>query len=78
MQSKADKRRSDKERGAELIYQDDLWKVYRITTYSAAKIYGSGTKWCITGRYEGHEGRGEEYFYQYIEDYDLDNGYYFI
>jgi hypothetical protein len=51
--------------------------VYRITTYPAARIYGSGTKWCITGRYEGHEERGEEYFNDYIEEHGLDGGYYF-
>jgi hypothetical protein len=51
--------------------------VYRITTYRAARIYGAGTRWCITGRYGGHEERGEEYFYDYINDFDLDGGYYF-
>ena len=76
-QSKMDVKRADKNAGAELIYRDDMWKVYRITTYHAARIYGSGTRWCITGRYEGHEDRGEEYFNEYIEDNDLDGGYYF-
>ena len=76
-QSNTDIRRSRKQEGAELIYQDDLWKVYRITTYKAAQLYGSGTTWCITGRYDGHEERGEEYFNDYIEENDLDGGYYF-
>lgn len=76
-QSNTDIRKSKKSEGAELIYQDNLWKVYRITTYKAARLYGSGTKWCITGRYDGHEERGEEYFNDYIEENDLDGGYYF-
>ena len=59
------------------IYNKDGWKVYRITTYEAAVYYGSNTKWCITGRYEGHEERGQDYFDNYIADYDLDGGYYF-
>lgn len=75
--SNADIRKSKKSEGAELIYKDNLWKVYRITTYPAAQLYGSGTTWCITGRYDGHESRGEEYFNKYIDDYDLDGGYYF-
>ena len=76
-QSNTDVRRNKKASGAKLIYQDDLWKVYRITTYKAAQLYGSGTRWCITGRYEAHEERGEEYFYGYIKNNDLDGGYYF-
>lgn len=76
-QSNTSARRSKKSDGAKLIYQDDLWKVYRITTYKAAQLYGYGTRWCITGRYEDHEERGEEYFYGYIKNNDLDGGYYF-
>ena len=76
-QSNTDVRRSKKSDGAKLIYKDDLWKVYRITTYEAAQLYGSHTRWCISGRYEGYEERGEEYFYGYIKNNDLDGGYYF-
>ena len=75
--SKTDVRRTDKSEGAELIYRDSMWKVYKITTYHAARIYGSGTKWCITGRYDGHEEEGESYFEDYVEENDLDGGYYF-
>ena len=76
-QSKSDKRKSDKTEGADKLYEDSDWIVYRITTYPAAQLYGKGTKWCITGRYPGHEGRGQEYFDDYIENNDLDGGYYF-
>jgi len=75
-QSNTDIRRSDK-KGATKLYEDDDWIVYRITTYPAAQLYGKNTKWCITGRYEGHEERGEEYFYNYIRNNKLDGGYYF-
>ena len=75
-QSNADLRR-DAKKGAKLIYNKDGWKVYRITTYKAAQLYGSNTTWCITGRYEGHEERGEQYFNDYIGEYSLDGGYYF-
>ena len=75
-QSNADLRR-DAKKGAKLIYDKNGWKVYRITTYKAAQLYGSNTTWCITGRYEGHEERGEQYFNDYIGEYSLDGGYYF-
>lgn len=46
-EKKASKQR-EKE-GAKLIYSDDNWKVYEITTYEASKKYGANTKWCISG-----------------------------
>jgi len=76
-QSKSDKKKSDKTEGAEKLYEDDDWVVYKITTYPAAQLYGKGTKWCIAGRYPGHEGKGEKYFNDYIESRRLDGGYYF-
>lgn len=76
-QSKSDKRKQDKIEGAEKIYEDADWIVYKITSYPAAQLYGKGTKWCITGRYEGAESQGEGYFNDYISRYDLDGGYYF-
>lgn len=76
-QSKSGKKKSAKAEGAEKLYEDSDWVVYRITTYPAAQLYGKGTKWCIAGMYPGHEGRGQEYFDDYIEDNNLDGGYYF-
>ena len=76
-QSKSDKKKSDKTEGAEKLYEDEDWVVYKITTYPAAKYYGSNTTWCITGRYKGHEERGEYYFNDYIKGNNLDGGYYF-
>lgn len=78
IKSNRDSRKADKSSGASLIYSDSDWNVYRITSYKAAQLYGKGTKWCITGRFNGYEEQGEEYFNYYIERYDLDGGYYFF
>ena len=61
--------------GAEIVFEDDEWIVLKIDTYEAAQKYGAGTTWCITGRYPGHEGRGEHYFNSYKENNNWD--YYF-
>jgi hypothetical protein len=36
--------------GAKIIFEDDKWFVYSITTFEACQKYGAGTKWCITGK----------------------------
>ena len=76
-QSKSDKKKSDKTEGAKKLYEDEDWVVYKITTYPAAQLYGKNTKWCVTGRYPGHESKGEKYFKDYIDARRLDGGYYF-
>ena len=76
-QSRGSKKKQDKTEGAEKVYEDGDWIVYHITSYPAAQLYGSGTKWCITGRYDGHEEKGEYYFNDYIKAENLDGGYYF-
>lgn len=35
--------------GAELIYEDADWLVYKITNFEASQKYGKNTKWCISG-----------------------------
>jgi hypothetical protein len=45
--SKSEEIREMKKEGAELVAEDDNWRVYKITTYEASRTYGSG-KWCIT------------------------------
>ena len=77
--SKNQKIKADKT-GAVLLYSDDTWKVYRIDSYDAAKYYGKGTVWCISGNYPGHEGRGQYYFDHYLDDsgYDYLRYYFFI
>lgn len=76
-QSKSDVKKQDKNKGAELIYSKDGWKVYKITTYKAAQLYGKGTKWCITGNHEDYAERGQELFDTYIKTRKLDDCYYF-
>lgn len=73
--SKTQQAKEDKS-GADLIYNSDGWKIYKINTYNASKYYGKGTKWCISGNYSGHEERGEEYFNDYKKQGVLN--YYFI
>ena len=75
--SKTQKAKEDVVNGADLIYKDDNWKVYHVHTYDAAAKLGSGTTWCITGRYGGATDRGEYYFNDYVRRYGLDD-YYFI
>jgi len=75
-QSKSSKRKSDKTEGAKKLYEDSDWVVYRITTPQSAKLYGKGTKWCISG--EGvFDDDGSRYFDKYIKERNLDGGYYF-
>lgn len=53
-------------KGAELLYNQDGWKVYHITTYPASVKYGKNTQWCIAGSKRWSNGeRGEEYFNDY-------------
>ena len=53
--------------GAKLIYNQDGWKVYHITTYEASVKYGKHTQWCISGNKRWYNGeKGEQYFNDYI------------
>ena len=81
LQAKVGQDRLTKEKekeGARLVYSDDNWKVYEITTYEASAKYGKGTKWCITGSKRWTNGEeGSRYF----DDYYSQNGvrfYFFI
>lgn len=49
VKSRGDVEREDKS-GAIKIFENDQWVVYRITTWAASKLYGSGTRWCISSR----------------------------
>jgi len=51
------------EQGAELVCETNHWKVYHITTYEAAQVYGRDTHWCITGINEW----GDKYWKEYKE-----------
>lgn len=47
-----DTKKLDKEKiaaGVELVNETEHWKIYHITNYEAARVYGRDSKWCITG-----------------------------
>ena len=84
-QSNTDVRRSKKASGAELVYDKNGYKIYRITTPEAAQLYGSHTRWCIAGRL-GNEGDDDSvdnkeslgFFDRYIKSDNMEKAYYFI
>ena len=67
--------------GATLIYNDNIWDVYRITSYSAAVFLGRGTEWGISGKWDDDSYQanrvedGEEYYDKLARK--LDGGFYF-
>jgi hypothetical protein len=65
--SKNVEKKLKKMEGAEFIIENKDWRVYQITTHEAAKLYGSGTKWCITQATSNH-----------FDDYIKENNFYFI
>lgn len=59
--------------GAELVYEDSRWKVYRILNYDGASKYGKNSEWCISGcRNEN----GKQYWDDYTKSGD--EFYFFI
>lgn len=60
---------TEAKQGAELIAENDYYKVYKINTFEAAKKYGANTKWCITGKESGWDpGENEnKYWKQYTD-----------
>jgi len=62
----------DKEakQGAELVAENDYYKVYKINTFEAAKKYGANTKWCITGKESGwiKDSNENKYWKQYTDE----------
>ena len=68
--SKTKQKEIEKTEGAELVVEENGWKVYRIDTYEASCLYGKGTKWC-TASTETHK---------YFDDYKNKDVvfYYFI
>lgn len=56
--------------GAELVAENEYYKVYYITTFEASKKYGAHTKWCITGSQSGwtDETNENKYWRQYNDE----------
>ena len=48
--SKTEEKKIKKVEGADLVFSDKNWSIYKILNFDAAMNYGSGTKWCITNR----------------------------
>lgn len=42
-------KKAEVENGAKLVYESEHWKIYHITNFEAAQVYGRDSKWCITG-----------------------------
>lgn len=67
-QSKSQKKSKEKREGAETVFDDNNWQVIRLDTYEAARYYGEGSTWCMTGRYSGMESQGQYYFNNYLRN----------
>lgn len=80
-QQKTRKQKQDIAReGAELIYQDEDWKVYHIKTYEASCKYGKNTQWCISGskrwanggdpaqHFNNYKSKGTEFYFYINKD----------
>lgn len=53
--------------GAELIEENETYRVYHINTYEASVMYGKGTQWCISGskRWSSGVEGGRQYWNNY-------------
>lgn len=63
--------------GKKKVGENADWIVYHVTSFPAAQELGDGTKWCITGRYGNMDPNDDQYFNNYINNHNLDGGYYF-
>lgn len=67
-EEKENKKKLAKE-GAEILFEDESWLVYKIKTFEACKKYGAGSRWCITGKnMQGQEAYGNRYWDSYTRD----------
>ena len=65
LKSRRKERLDHKIAGGETIYEDDVLAIKNITTYQACKIYGAGTRWCITRKNDWirYEREGSQFFF---------------
>jgi hypothetical protein len=65
--SKRAQKRSAKTSGTRLVFQKNNTKVLEILTHEAARLYGAGTKWCITmerpDMWEMYTSNGSRFFF---------------
>jgi hypothetical protein len=58
--SKSQQQKEIKGEGAKLIIETDEYLLYEIYSYEASCYYGSGTKWCITGKNPNNPNGGSQ------------------
>jgi hypothetical protein len=70
--SKTKQKEIEKTEGAELVTEENGWKVYRIDNYKASCLYGKGTKWCTasteTSRYFNNYKKNGIKLYYFIKN----------
>jgi hypothetical protein len=66
--SKSQKQKEIKSDGAKLIYEDDEYLLYEIYNHEASCYYGSGTRWCITGKNPNNPNGGSQAWERYTEE----------
>jgi hypothetical protein len=66
--SKSQKQKEIKGEGAKLIYEDDKYLLYEIYNHEASCYYGSGTRWCITGKNPNNPSGGSQAWDMYTEE----------
>ena len=71
--------KSNKKDEDRVIASNSDWEVWRVTSYDKAHelMDDSNCGWCIAGYYPSNRDT-DEYFYRYIDDWNLDGGYYFF
>jgi len=79
--SKTEEKKQQKTEGAELVAKNDKWLIYKILTHTAAKVYGSKTKWCITqedGKYWRDYARTSSFYFLISRERDDSDPWYKI
>jgi hypothetical protein len=66
--SKSQIQKEIKGEGAKLIYEDSEYLLYEIYNHEASCYYGSGTKWCITGKNPNNPNGGSQSWDTYTEE----------
>jgi hypothetical protein len=66
--SKSQKQKEIKGEGAKLIKETNEYLLYEIYNHEASCYYGSGTKWCITGKNPNNPNGGSQAWDRYIKE----------
>jgi hypothetical protein len=85
--SKSQIQKEIKSEGAKLIYENNEYLLYEIYNHEASCYYGSGTKWCITGKnpnnpyggsraWDGYTKNGAKFMFLIKKNGDINDNYY--